>query len=258
MKETPTDADTMALVLAGGLGTRLRPLTDRIPKCLVEIGGFPLLEGWHAALADAGLERAIVNAHAHAAQVEAWAEAATSRGPVEWSVFREPELLGSAGTLRAVLPELERGSDFLVIYGDNLSEVDLGAFLAFHRESHHEFTIALHEVPDPESKGVVELDGAGRVVSFEEKPERPRSNLVNAGLYAISRGVLDSIDWADAFDLGHDVLPLLLDRMAGYRLRGYHRDIGTPDSLESAERDLREGSVHWPRGERTRSDGGKS
>mgnify|MGYP001820566583 CR=1 FL=1 len=255
MDSTRSNEPPISLVLAGGLGTRLRPLTDRVPKCLVEIGGFPLLEGWHAALAAAGFDRAIVNAHAHAAQVEAWAQEASDRGPVQWTVFHEPELLGSAGTLRAVLPQLERGRDFLVIYGDNLSEVDLGAFLAFHRDGGHEFTIALYEVPDPESKGVVELDANDRVVSFEEKPERPRSNLVNAGLYAISRGVLGSIDWSEAFDLGHDVLPLLISRMAGYRLHGYHRDIGTPESLESAERDLREGRLVWPRA--GRPNGGK-
>jgi len=236
-----------ALVLAGGLGTRLRPLTDRVPKCLVEVDGSPLLSWWHEAIAAAGLHHAIVNAHAHAAQVHDWARTQNGRDGVAWEVFDEPELLGSAGTLRATRGALETGRDFLVIYGDNLSAIDLGDFLADHRRGGQPFTVAVHEVPDPESKGVLELDATGRVVSFEEKPASPRSNLVNAGVYAVSKGVLDTVAWDDAFDLARDVLPLLVGRMVGYPLRGYHRDIGTPEALALAQQDVKAGRMVRPR-----------
>lgn len=233
-----------ALVLAGGLGTRLRPLTDSVPKCLVPVGGLPLLGWWDEALAEAGITDAIVNAHAHASQVHTWADTQSERsGGIHWQVFDEPKLLGSAGTLRAVLPRLETHEDFLVIYGDNLSAIDLADFLSAHRAGPQRFTIAVHEVPDPESKGVLELDGAGHVISFEEKPAEPRSNLVNAGLYAISSGLLDEFEWEDAFDLAHDVLPALLGEMVGYRLTRYHRDIGTPEALAAAEEDLAAGRI---------------
>ena len=149
----------VALVLAAGLGTRLRPLTDQIPKCLVDVGERPLLDWWDAELARSGIQRALVNAHTHVDKMVDWVRRANARGQVTWEIFHEPELLGSAGTLRRLGAVLERGRDFLVVYGDNLSAIDLADFLAFHRQGDHAFTIAVHEVPDPENKGVVELDG---------------------------------------------------------------------------------------------------
>jgi mannose-1-phosphate guanylyltransferase len=233
-------APPRALVLAAGLGSRLRPLTDRTPKCLIPVAGEPLLARWRDALARAGVKEAAVNAHAHADQVIAWARQQGS-APIRWRAVEEPRLLGSAGTLRVLLPWLEEAPDFVVVYADGLSDVDLGALVRTHRSGGHEFTMALFDAPNPRACGIAELDASGRIVSFVEKPAEPRSSLANAGLYVVSRGVVGPLLGPDAFDIGHELLPRLVARMHGVRVAGYYRDIGTPESLEQAERDVRSG-----------------
>lgn len=235
-------APPRALVLAAGVGSRLRPLTDRTPKCLISIGGRPLLGYWRDALLRTGVQHAAVNTHAHAEQVAAWIAGEGGAG-IAWHVLHEPQLLGSAGTLRALLPWLEAAPDFLVIYADNLSTVDLAELVRGHRARGSEFSMALFEAPNPRACGIAELDARGRVVAFEEKPAQPRSSLANAGIYVISRGVAGPLLDERCFDIGHDLLPRLVGRMDGVPLRGYHRDIGTPDALALAEADLRAGAL---------------
>jgi mannose-1-phosphate guanylyltransferase len=237
-----SDAPPRALVLAAGAGSRLRPLTDRTPKCLIPVGGRPLLARWRDALVRAGVREAAVNVHAHPEQVRAWI-AAQGDAPIAWRVLEEPRLLGSAGALAALLPWLEQTADFVVIYADNLSDVDLGELVRIHRARGSSFTMALFDAPNPSACGIAELDAHGRVVAFAEKPTNPRSSLANAGLYVISRGVVGPLLADDAFDIGHDLLPRLVGRMDGVRLDAYYRDIGTPESLEQAERDVRAGAL---------------
>ena len=238
------------LVLAAGLGTRLRPLTDRVPKCLVPVAGRPLLDYWQDAFARDGLLDARINVHAHAEQVRAWVAARNAEGPVAWSVFEEPALLGSGGTLRANLAWLEGSDDgvFVVVYADNASAVDFRALLAFHRERAAEVTMALFDAPDPRACGIATLDAEDRIVDFVEKPSAPASTLANAGIYAVSTGALDealahAVPKGDVLDLGHDVLPRLAGRMHGFRIDGYHRDVGTPEALAEIERDVRAGAL---------------
>lgn len=236
------EAPPRALVLAAGVGSRLRPLTDRVPKCLIPLAGRPLLARWRDALVRAGVQEAAVNTHAHAEQVDAWLAGPAGEG-LAWHVHHEPKLLGSAGTLRALLPWLEEARDFFVIYSDNLSTIDLAELLQLHRARGSEFTMALFDAPDPRACGIAELDAHARIVAFEEKPAQPRSSLANAGIYVISRGVAGALLDASSFDIGHDLLPRLVGRMDGVPLRGYHRDIGTPEALALAEHHLREGAL---------------
>ncbi len=143
------------LLLAGGLGTRLRPLTDRLQKCLIPIAGRPLLGYWQASFVRAGILDVTINLHAHADQVREWIAARNAEGPVRWEGFAEPELLGSGGTVRELLERLERARDFVVIYADNLSAIDLAALVRAHRERESEFTMALFESPDPRGSRVI-------------------------------------------------------------------------------------------------------
>ena len=164
--------EAKAIILAGGLGTRLRPLTDTLPKCLVPIGGRPLLDYWVDRLAEAGVREARVNNHAHADQVRAYVAGVTASGRLKLVESYEPELLGSAGTI-AANADLADGADVVVIiYADNFSDVDLKRMLAFHRSHDDPFTMLLFRAPNPSACGIAELDDEGRVVSFVEKPER--------------------------------------------------------------------------------------
>jgi histidinol-phosphate phosphatase family protein len=229
--------EAKAIILAGGLGTRLRPLTDTLPKCLVPIAGRPLLDYWVDALAGAGVRQARVNNHAHADQVRAYVEAVMASGRLQFGESYEPELLGSAGTI-AANADLADGADVVVIiYADNLSDVDLGRMIAFHRSHGDPFTMLLFRAPVPSACGIAELDAEGRVVSFVEKPREPKSDLANGGVYVVDADAYREIVAMKAFDIGFEVLPKFVGRMRGWAWEGYHLDVGTHEALAKARRD---------------------
>jgi len=230
-------AEARAIILAGGLGTRLRPLTDTLPKCLVPIAGRPLLDYWVDRLAEAGVRRAVVNNHAHADQVRDYVAGVTASGRLELSESYEPELLGSAGTIAANAGLADGADVVIIVYADNFSDVDLRRMLAFHRSHSEPFTMLLFRAPDPSACGIAELDDDGRVVSFVEKPKAPRSDLANGGVYIVDADAYREIAAMRAFDLGFEVLPKFVGRMRGWPWEGYHLDVGTHEALEKARRD---------------------
>jgi mannose-1-phosphate guanylyltransferase len=228
-----------AFLLAAGVGTRLRPLTDRMPKCLIPIGGKPLLEIWFEQLEKLGVTEARVNTHHLAAQVQAYVAARPPSG-LRISLFHEPTLLGSAGTIRANRDWLECEEDFLIVYADNLTDADLSGFVRFHRERQSDFTLALFQTSNPQECGIVVRDEAGRVTEFQEKPAHPKSAWANAGLYLARPSLFAAIPDQSGFcDFGFDVLPRLLGRMYAFPLRGFYCDIGTAERLEYARRTWR-------------------
>jgi mannose-1-phosphate guanylyltransferase len=220
-----------AVLLAAGLGTRMGDLTRTTPKCLLPVGGAPLLGRWFEQLAASGVESVLVNTHHLAEQVRDYVAAQPL--PLEVALAHEEELLGSGGTLAANRGFLAGEEAFLVVYADNASTVDLAQLLGAHRGD-SAATLGLFRVPDPENRGVIELDGGGRVVDFAEKPEHPRSDLAWAGLLVGTGELLDAIPAHRPCDLGHHVLPGLLGRMCGVIVDGYHADIGTPESYRKA------------------------
>ncbi|MFQ5697933.1 MAG: nucleotidyltransferase family protein [Myxococcota bacterium] len=224
--------ETRALLLAAGRGTRLRPVTDQCPKCLVPIAGRPLLDYWFEALARAGIRDVLVNTHHLRDQVQGYLRGLAPRFRVVESF--EPSLLGSAGTIHAHSDWLDGARDGLIVYADNLSNVDLPALLRFHRSHPDPITMAVFRTPHPSECGIVGLDDEGRVIEFVEKPARPASDLANAGLYVASRAGWREIAEADAFDLGFDVLPRFVGRMRAFLHGGYHLDIRDPGALDQA------------------------
>jgi D,D-heptose 1,7-bisphosphate phosphatase len=236
-----------AMILAAGLGTRLRPLTDAIPKCLVPIAGRPLLDYWIDHLRAAGVREARVNTHAHAGQVRTYIDRVNAGGRLHLTESFEPELLGSAGTIAANADLADGADEVVVIYADNFSDVDLRRLLEFHRAHTDPFTIVLFRAPEPRTCGIAELDDAGRVVSFVEKPREPRSDLANAGIYVLSADAYREIAALGAFDLGFEVLPRFVGRMRGWTWEGYHLDIGSPEALAKARRDAPGLLVRRPR-----------
>jgi D,D-heptose 1,7-bisphosphate phosphatase len=226
-----------ALILAAGLGTRLRPLTDTVPKCLVPVGGRPLLDVWVERLEDAGIREARVNTHTHADLVRDHVLRVNLRGRLRLAESHEPRLLGSAGTVTAAA-DLARDADHVVIiYADNFSDVDLRGLVAFHQSHGDPFTMLLFRAADPRSCGIVEADDAGRIVSFVEKPREPKGNLANAGVYVVTADAYREIASMGAFDLGFEVLPRYVGRMRGWVWDGYHVDVGSARALERVRRD---------------------
>lgn len=224
---------TKALLLAGGLGTRLRPLTETVPKCLVEIAGKPLLDYWFDALRDAGIREVLVNNHHLPDMVRAYLAEKSRQGFHAVEAY-EPVLLGSAGTLSHNRAWADDADDVLVIYADNLSDLDLGTFLQAHRSHGQPMTMLLFHAPNPSACGIAELDASSRVIDFVEKPAEPRSDLANAGVYAVTADAWREMADLQAFDLGFHVLPKFVGRMHGHVHAGYHRDIGNLEALEGA------------------------
>lgn len=236
MSEATAPRRTKAVLLAGGLGTRLRPLTDTVPKCLVEIADRPLLDYWFEALQRTGVHDVLVNTHHLPEAVRGFLADKHSAG---FNVFEayEPVLLGSAGTVTHNRAWADDADDVLIIYADNLSDLDLASFLATHQAHGLPMTMLLFHAPNPRACGIAEVDATGRIVDFVEKPAEPKSDLANAGVYAVSADAWREMADAKAFDLGFDVLPKFVGRIQGHVHEGYHRDIGNLDALQAARAD---------------------
>jgi mannose-1-phosphate guanylyltransferase len=233
--------NTNALLLAGGLGTRLKPLTDTTPKCLIPIGGRPLLDFWIRNLVNAGVSKAVINTHHLPEGVREAISRYNEAGTLILEESFEPKLLGSAGTVTNNRGLAEDAEDILLIYADNLSSVQLKDFLAFHRQQGAPMSMLLFRADYPKACGIAGMDDTCTITSFVEKPENPATNLANAGVYAVTATAYREIADLGAFDLGFEVLPKFVSRMQGYALNGYHRDIGTLDSLSQAEKDFASG-----------------
>ncbi len=226
------------LLLAGGLGTRLRPLTDAVPKCLIPIAGRPLLDYWIDLFDEAGLREVRINNHHLPGAVRAYIASTNAAGRVHMTESYEPTLLGSAGTVAANRDLADGVEHVLIVYADNLSDVNLNEMLAFHAGHGDPMTMMLFRAPRPENCGIATLDDDRRVVRFVEKPKDPESDLANAGLYILNAEAYREVADMKAFDFGFDVLPKFVGRMRGWLWPGYHLDIGTHEALARAECDV--------------------
>lgn len=224
-----------ALLLAAGFGTRLRPLTDSIPKCLVPLGGRPLLEIWLSELAKAGIGPFLVNTHYLGERVESYV--AKSKYAKDVTLVREAALLGTAGTLKTNL-EFFDDHDGLLVHADNYCEADLQHFVRVHhsRPSYCLMTMMTFRTAIPSSCGIVELDDQGVVQSFHEKTASPPGNLANGAVYILSSDLLSRMrtDFQNAIDFSTDVLPHLMGAIYTYETDGIFLDVGTPESYEQA------------------------
>ncbi len=226
-----------AFLLAAGLGSRLRPITDATPKCMLVIDDRPLLDIWLDAFDRAGVDEVLVNLH-HLPDVVRGHIAARTAPPTVRTFF-EPELLGSAGTLLANRQWVGGEELFLACYADNLTDFDLRSLVDVHREHGGIATLTVFHSQQPSAGGVVELDAVGRVIGFVEKPSEPVSDLTNAGMYAFHPSVLDEIGDKPQNDIGYDLLPRLVGRARAVLVEGYFRDIGTADAYRRAREE-------WP------------
>jgi mannose-1-phosphate guanylyltransferase len=222
-----------AFLLAAGHGTRLRPLTDTIPKCLVPIRGISMLEIWLEVCRRAGITDLFINLHAHADVVRtALADKETG---MRVRLSEEHVLLGSAGTLLANRDWVASESEFWVLYADVLTNLDFHRMWAFHRQFKPAATLGLYQVSNPSRCGIVVFDENRVVREFVEKPTQPRSNWAFSGILLGTHELLDAIPQALPSDLGFNVLPRLVNRMLAYTISDYLIDIGTMETYQSAQ-----------------------
>jgi mannose-1-phosphate guanylyltransferase len=222
-----------AFILAAGDGTRLRPLTNRVPKCLLPIQGVPLLEIWLNNCKAADITEVLVNAHAHAEAIREFAAKQTVGIAV--TVTEEPQLLGSAGTLAENRDFVTGEKAFFVLYGDVLTNIDLAQMVLYHEQKELPATLGIYQVPDPTRCGIVTVDENSVIQRFEEKPAQSESHWAFSGVMIAGQEIFDVLPAQRPTDIGFHVLPKLVGRMAAYRVSEYLLDIGTLQNFQAAQ-----------------------
>jgi len=226
-----------ALLLAAGLGTRLRPITLHTPKCLVPVAGEPLLGRWLRQLEAAGCEAVLINTHYLSDQVVAFVQERPSSA-MGVQTIHEPELLGTAGTLLANRAFFE-GATGLLIHSDNAMAGDLQGLLVAHaaRPMHCLLTMLTFCTDQPRSCGIVATDGQGVVTAFHEKVADPPGNCANGALYAFDAPFLERLAGMtpQPSDFSTEVIPNLMGRIQSWHTGQPYLDIGTPEALATAQ-----------------------
>jgi mannose-1-phosphate guanylyltransferase len=225
------------MLLAAGLGTRLRPLTNTIPKCMVPIKGQPLLAIWLERLTKAGIGPFLVNTHYLAEQVESFIKASSYQEQVR--LVHEQELLGTAGTLIENL-DFFQGGDGMLIHADNYCLADLSAFEQAHLQRPTEcvMTMMTFRTDAPSDCGIVELNEQGVVVGFHEKTPNPPGNIANGAVYILTTELLERMgqELRAVKDFSTEVLHQLVGQIYTYESKDIFIDIGTVKSYKKASK----------------------
>ncbi len=228
-----------AVILVGGMGTRLRPLTLSAPKPMLPTAGVPFLEHLVVRIRDSGITHIVLGTSYRAEVFEDYFGDG-SRFGVELDYVVESTPLGTGGGIRNVAPAL-RGDTTLIFNGDNLITVDLEDLLVAHDRTGADVTLTLTKVADPSAFGCVPTDADGRVTAFLEKAPNPVTDQINAGLYVFDRAVVDTIPIGRPVSVERDTFPALLESGAnvyGYVGSYYWRDFGTPTDFVLGSADL--------------------
>lgn len=208
----------------------------------MDIHGRPLLEIWVELLERHHVNGVLINTHHHAEQVEQCVDRIRDRYSIQIEISYEKELLGSAGTLFANQSYVAGDRDFIIAYADNLTDVNLGSMVRHHRGFNYTSTVltmGLYRTPNPSACGIATLNEENQIIEFTEKPEFPKGDLANAGIYVANSKLFDYFPEVESvpesyFDIGYHLLPKLMGKMIGYSIDAYLRDIGTIESYHTA------------------------
>lgn len=229
-------SDIRAVVLAGGLGTRLYPLTRKTAKCMLPIKEKPLLEHVIKYLASYGFNEIVITVGNKRKQIMDYFQDGSDFGVrLYYSIENKP--LGTAGSFRNAAKLIT--DTVLVMQADTITNFSIDKIISFHREKKAMVTIALTSMENIKGYGLAVIDGNNRITRFEEKPADNFSNLINSGICVLERKVLDYIPPNRTFDFARDLFPLLLREeyhVYGIKMNGYWFDIGTQESYESAKK----------------------
>jgi mannose-1-phosphate guanylyltransferase len=238
---------TDAVVLVGGQGTRLRPLTMSTPKPMLPVAGVPFLTHLLSRIAEAGINHVVLGTSFKAEVFEAHFGDGSALG-LEIEYVTETEPLGTGGGIRNVLPKL-RADNVMIFNGDVLSSTELGGILDTHEATNADVTLHLTRVSDPRAYGCVPTNDEGRVTAFLEKTQDPPTDQINAGCYVFRREYIEKIPTGRAVSVEREVFPQLL--LEGVRIFGhvdtaYWRDMGTPTDFVRGSAELVRGIATSP------------
>jgi len=228
----PKPSEVTVAILAGGLGTRLRPSVGDRPKVLAQVNGRPFLANLLDQVVDAGFQE-VVMCTGYRAEAVAAAFGATY-GPLRLHYSPEPKPMGTGGALRHALPLLNNNT-VLVLNGDSYAEANLTDFSERHAQTEARASLFLVWMQEPGRFGQVELSAHGKILSFREKQPNAPAGWINAGIYLLERGLIEAIPVDRPISLEHDCFPAWLDKLHGVTARSRFLDIGTPESYRQAE-----------------------
>jgi NDP-sugar pyrophosphorylase family protein len=233
-RENSLRNDPPAVLLVGGMGTRLRPILPSMPKPLAPIGDIPFLQLLVLQLRSQGIRRLVMCTGHQADQIEE-----EFGGGCKWEVSidysRESSPLGTAGALKFAEHYLSQGSEFLVMNGDSFLELDIRQFIRFHRQQGGWASIAVRKAPDAARYGTVYLDAVNRVIRFSEKRGIREPGVINGGIYIFNRAILELIP-DGTYSLERDLLPGLIEHgVFAFEQKGMFIDIGTPADYARAQ-----------------------
>jgi len=242
-----------ALLLAAGFGSRLKPLTNSWPKCLMPVKGVPLLDYWLHSLYALNIGEIIVNTHHLNEEVDGFLSRNAHRDRVR--ILHEVQLLGTAGTIRRV-HNIDNKDPMIVIHADNLCICNFQSFMQFHeyqRPLDCPMTMMTFSTPEPKSCGIIKTDNLGRVTEMYEKVSAPPGNIANAGVYILEPEALDWISKKpNTSDITTEVIPNFMGKIATWQNFKIHRDVGSHKQLAAAQDDEVEGILkmipkndHW-------------
>ena len=226
-----------ALLLAAGLGTRLRPYTNQTPKCLMKIGNKPLLEHWLIKLEESECEAVLINTHYLSNQVEDFLDARKTTN-LKIETIYEKELLGTAGTLKANR-NFFAGYNGVLIHADNFTNLKLNNLIYAHtnRCKNTFFTMVTFKSDNPSRCGIVELNKDNILIDFHEKVKNPPGFIANGAIYAFDNIFLNQlVNLEEVSDFSCDVIPRYKGKIQTWLTNDILIDIGSPDSLEKAQK----------------------
>jgi mannose-1-phosphate guanylyltransferase len=229
-----------AILLVGGRGTRLAPLTNNTPKPMLQVAGVPFTEHQITKARSAGISEIVLATSFKAELFEPYFGDGANFGiSIKYAV--EEVALGTGGAISNAAAMLEGSGPVAIFNGDVISKHDLAGQFKFHESKGADVTLYLTEVEDARAYGAVELDGAGRASAFNEKMENPPTNIINAGCYIFNREIIALIPFGKVISVERETFPQLLAKGAkvfGFIDKSYWLDIGTPAALLKASRDL--------------------
>ncbi len=227
-----------AILLAAGFGTRLRPLTYKIPKCLIKVSGLPILGHWLIKLEELGCESVLINTHYLSEQVEEFI-LGWKTNDMEIKIIHEKNILGTAGTLLNNI-DFYTNSTGLLIHADNITTANLSEFIKAHlnRPKDCFLTMLTFNAKNPSQCGIVKINSIGKVISFVEKDANPPSNCANGALYAFDDHFLDFMKKLPktTTDFSTQVIPKIIGKIYTWHTNDFYLDIGTKDALDFANK----------------------
>lgn len=240
-----------ALILVGGEGTRLRPLTETVPKSVMPLAGRPFLSYMIDWLGRHGVDEVVLACGFKSDKVR---EVLGEGGSPRLHYVEEPEPRGTAGAIKFAAERLS--GRFLALNGDVLTDLDLTALMAFHEQRGAHASLGLYPVEDATGYGLVRRGEDGAVLEFLEKPERPGPGDINAGTYVLEHSVLDLVPDGRMVSIEREVFPRMIgEGLYALPLDGYWMDIGTPDRYLQATWDILERRVRTALGDRLDDEG---